>query len=550
MVLDEYPRPQLVRKDWLCLNGKWYFSVTDSSSIPDEYDSEILVPFSPESKLSGISRFVAPNEYMWYFKQLSLPETFKGKRVILHFGAVDCETTVWVNDQKVVSHVGGYLPFEADISNYINQSDIRILVMVRDMSDSSYHSRGKQKIKRGGIWYTPQSGIWQTVWLEPVPENYIKKLKITPNFDSKELCLSAEVTGNERAFTVFDGVRYELPAVIPVDNYEPWTPENPKLHYFTVRCGEDSVDSYFALRKFSVGPDENGIKRLLLNNKPYFHNGLLDQGYWQDGMYTAPSDEALIYDIQTAKDMGFNVLRKHIKVEPLRWYYHCDRLGMIVWQDMINGGEYYKSPVVVWPVVLNFKLKDSKYALFSRKSEEGRAEFKSELTELIDHLYNCPCIALWTIFNEGWGQFDAKEMYSYVKCLDSTRIIDHASGWHDQGAGDIVSHHVYFRKYKFKPDKLGRCVLLSEFGGYNFKIAGHCFNNKNFGYKGYDNPEQYKEALRKLFQEQIKTAKDKGLAGAIYTELTDVEDELNGFITYDRKAVKLPPEEIKQIISI
>ena len=550
MVLNDYPRPQLKRDEWICLNGPWEFQISNSSRKPDVYGSEIIVPFSPECELSGIKRQIMPGEYIYYRKKISVPSEFSDKRTILHFGAVDYEATVYINDTKVCNHTGGYLPFYVDISDYIVDNNAEIVVQVRDDSDTSYHSRGKQKIKRGGIWYTPQSGIYQTVWLEFVPDTYIQSLKITPVYDEKILEISATIIGEGKAYTTFEDKVYELPARIPVQFAEDWSPDNPKLYYFTVKCGDDIVQSYFAMRKFSVDVDEKGIKRLFLNNKPYFHNGLLDQGYWQDGMYTAPSDEALIYDIELAKSMGFNVLRKHIKVEPLRWYYHCDRLGMIVWQDMINGGGHYKSCVVTWPVIFGFNIKDGNYKMFARENKAGRDEFKKELKDLIEYLYNCPSIALWTVFNEGWGQFDAASMYEYASKLDPTRIIDHASGWHDQGVGEVVSKHVYFKKYKFHPDKLGRCVLLSEFGGYNHRVNGHCFNNKNFGYKGYDTPEQLKCALRELYQVQIKEAYEKGLAAAIYTELTDVEDELNGLVTYDRKIVKIPASEIKEIVSI
>lgn len=546
----EYPRPQLVRGDWLCLNGAWEFNIDTSSRRPSAYGSSLIVPYSPETELSGINRTVMKNETLWYRRSVEIPCEASGKRVLLHFGAVDCETTVWVNDSRAAHHVGGYLPFSVDITDYIEAGKAVIELKVTDETDRSYHSRGKQKTKRGGIWYTPQSGIYQTVWLEFVPESYIESLKITPLFDESKVDIIANIVGDNKAFAVFNGERYELPASIPVPGFIPWSPENPKLYSFSVECGEDKVESYFAMRKFSVGKDEKGLPRLFLNNKPYFHNGLLDQGYWPEGLYTPPDDAAFLSDIRLAKSMGFNVLRKHIKVEPLRWYYYCDKLGMIVWQDMINGGGKYNAPTVIFPLFTGINIKDKKYGRFARKDKDGRAEFKEELTQLIDYLYNCPCIALWTIFNEGWGQFDAAEMYDYVKRLDPTRLIDHASGWHDQGVGDIVSKHVYFRKYRFKPDKLGRCVLLSEFGGYNHRVNGHCFNNKNFGYKGYETPGQLQFALKELYSNEIKPAYEQGLSGAVYTQLSDVEDELNGLITYDRKVCKLQPSVVKDIITL
>ena len=548
--LAEYPRPQMVREGWLCLNGKWDYAITESACQPDKFDGQIVVPFSPETELSEVNRSLKPGEYLWYSRSIELPEGFIGKRLLLHFGAADNEAEVFVNGRSLVKHVGGYLPFTAEIGAAAEERFLDIVVRVQDDSDTGYHSRGKQTTKRGGIWYTPQSGIWQTVWMEAVPDCYIKSLKILPDFDNSSVSIAASVSGNAETFAIFEGKEYKLPALIPVPNFEAWSPENPKLYPFSVVCGEDRVESYFAMRKFSVDTDETGIKRFFLNNRPYFHNGLLDQGYWSDGMYTAPTDEALVFDIQTAKDMGFNVLRKHIKVEPLRWYYHCDRLGMIVWQDMMNGGGIYSKLLITAPLFTNIHLKDNKYRLFARADEAGRSEYYSELKEMIEHLYNCPCIGLWVPFNEGWGQFDAVKAYDFVKALDTSRIIDHASGWHDQGAGDARSWHVYFRPYHFRRDRKKRAVILSEFGGYSLPIEGHCFSSKLFGYRLYKNAEDFAKALEKLYSREIKPAIQKGLAASIYTELTDVEDELNGFITYDRQIVKLLPEQVKKIVCI
>lgn len=547
---SKYPRPQMVREDWMCLNGDWEFDITDNSRRPSVYGSTIIVPFSPETKLSGLERKTKPTDVLWYRKEIQIPASFSGKRLLLHFGAVDCEASVWVNEVSVVRHTGGYLPFTADITDAVEDGRAVIVVKVTDDTDASWHTRGKQKTKRGGIWYTPQSGIWQTVWLEAVPESYIKSLRITPDFDGSAVEILADTEGKEAAVAFFNGESYPLPARIPVPGFTEWSPENPFLYDFSVQCGEDRVDSYFAMRKFSAETDEKGIRRLFLNNRPYFHNGLLDQGYWPDGLYTAPDDDALLYDIRLAKSLGFNVLRKHIKIEPLRWYYYCDKLGMIVWQDMINGGGKYNAMTVIFPLFTGIQLKDNQYGLFARRNAEGRAAFKKELGEMIEYLYNVPSIALWTVFNEGWGQFDSAEMVGFVRSLDKTRLIDHASGWHDQGVGDIVSKHVYFRKYRFRPDKKGRCVLLSEFGGYNHRVAGHCFNDKNFGYKGYETPLQLQNALKRVYSEEIREAYEKGLSAAIYTQLSDVEDELNGLVTYDRKICKLPPEKVKEIVAI
>ena len=548
--LPEYPRPQLARADWMNLNGPWDYAITAGTRQPAAYEGSILVPFSPEAELSGVGRSLKSGECLWYHRQVLIPAQFGGKRLLLHFGAVDQTATVWVNDRQAGSHVGGYLPFTLDITDLIENGAADIVVRVTDDTEKSGLTRGKQRSKRGGIWYTPQSGIWQTVWMEAVPESYVKNLLITPDFDSAAVEIAAEIVGNELAYAQFNGQSYLLPARIPVPDFEPWCPENPKLYGFTVTCGEDLVQSYFAMRKFSVEKDEKGVPRLFLNNRPYFHNGLLDQGYWPDGLYTAPTDEAMIYDISTAKAMGFNMLRKHIKVEPLRWYYHCDRYGMLVWQDMPCGGGRYDPLIVSAPLVTNIHLRDTAYWLFGRSDSKARAQFKAELGAMVNHLVNCPCIAMWVPFNEGWGQFDAAKMYDFVRSIDPTRTIDHASGWHDQGVGQVVSRHVYFRKYAFKADKKGRAVLLSEFGGYNHHVSGHCFNNKNFGYKNFETPAQLEIAIEDLYQRQIGPAKMEGLAAAVYTQLSDVEDELNGLMTYDRKVVKIAPESMRKAIDV
>lgn len=534
----------------MSMNGPWDHAITESSRQPASYEGTIIVPFSPEAELSGVGRSLKSGQYLWYHRQFVIPGQFSGMNLLLHFGAVDQCATVWVNDRQAGSHQGGYLPFELDITDYIENGMADIVVRVTDDTEKSGMTRGKQRSRRGGIWYTPQSGIWQSVWLEAVPESYVKDLLIIPDFDGACVEISAEIVGEELAYAHFNGESYLLPAVIPVPGFEAWCPENPKLYGFTVSCGEDLVQSYFAMRKFSVEKDEKGVPRLFLNNKPYFHNGVLDQGYWPDGLYTAPTDEAMIYDISTAKAMGFNMLRKHIKVEPLRWYYHCDRYGMLVWQDMPCGGGKYNPLIVTLPLITNIHLPDSLHALFGRGDSKGRAQFKSELGAMVNHLINCPCIAMWVVFNEGWGQFDAAKMYDFVHSIDPSRTIDHASGWHDQGVGKVVSRHVYFRPYYFKADKKGRAVLLSEFGGYNHHVSGHCFNNKNFGYKSFETPAQLEIAVEELYQKQIGPAKMEGLAAAVYTQLSDVEDELNGVLTYDRKVEKISPEIMRKAIYV
>ena len=548
--LSEYPRPQMARDNWLCLNGPWDCAFRVSGGAPDHFDSQILVPFSPETELSGVGRSLGGEETLWYRRRVTLPESFAGRRVLLHFGAVDQEAAVWVNGRLAAQHLGGYLPFETEITELINGPELEILVRVRDETDAGERSRGKQKTKRGGIWYTPQSGIWQTVWLEAVPQDYIRSLKITPDYDRACVRVEAELSGSGPAYARFQGGEYPLPAVIPVPDFEAWSPEHPKLYPFSVHCGEDRVESYFAMRKFSVEKDAQGNPRLFLNNAPYFHNGLLDQGYWPDGLYTPPTDEAMVFDIQTAKDMGFNMLRKHIKVEPLRWYYHCDRLGMLVWQDMPSGGGSYNPAVITAPLITGLHLKDNAYGLFARKDESCRAAYQTELADMVRHLYNCPCICMWVPFNEGWGQFDAAKMLNLVQRLDPTRTVDHASGWHDQGVGEVRSLHVYFTRYRFKPDAKGRATLLSEFGGYILAVEGHRFSEKIFGYKKLETPGKLADALRRLYSREIAPARARGLAAAVYTQLSDVEDELNGLLTYDRQVVKLNPKTVKEIIQV
>lgn len=549
--LPEYPRPQMVRDSYLNLNGTWSYAITKSAQMPQKADGTILVPFSPESALSGVGRTLQPDEYLWYIRSVELPEGFNIGRVLLHFGAVDQTATVWCNGVELATHTGGYLPFTVDLTDVLGPVNT-IMVCVRDLTNTALHTRGKQKLRPGGIWYPPQSGIWQTVWLESVPKEYIRSLKITPRFD--EQLVEVLVRGNGRCVMELDGKKYAfpagVPARVPVQHMKPWTPEHPALYPFSVTLGQDMVYSYFAMRKCSVETDENGVKRLYLNNKPYFHNGLLDQGYWSDGLYTAPSDEALIYDIQTAKAMGFNMLRKHMKVEPERWYYHCDRLGMLVWQDMPCGGGRYDPLIVSAPLVTHWHLDDHWYPLFGRANAAERQTFLAELRSMVSALYNHPSIVMWVPFNEGWGQFDSLTAVQTIEEIDRTRTIDPASGWHDQGFGDVQSLHVYFQKYKFKPDKLGRAVLLSEFGGYTHRVHGHTRSGKSFGYKNCNSPHALEFSLQELYAEQIRPAKEQGLAAAVYTQLSDVETELNGLITYDRRKVKLPLETLRSIFEV
>ncbi len=551
--LPEYPRPQLRRNSYLNLNGIWEYAITKTVEKPAAMQGEIVVPFSPETPLSGVGHILQPDEYLWYRRSVTLPEGFfRGGRLLLHFGAVDQCCTVWVNGQEAGSHTGGYLPFALDVTELIEGDAFTLELRVTDPTDTGSLSRGKQRLKNTGIWYTPQSGIWQTVWMECVPENYLRSLRITPKPEENAVHIRLEADDPAMAAVTIcrDGgiiaegqtdENGESTLTIPAEELRLWSPENPFLYDVSIVLpGGDRVESYFGMRAFGIGKDEKGLPRLLLNGKPYFQNGLLDQGYWSDGYYTAPSDEALIHDIAEMKRLGFNMLRKHIKVEPLRWYYHCDRLGMLVWQDMMNGGESY-SPLSIYVFSnLGLRVKDDRYRYFSRSDEAGRTHYYEELGQMIDLLYNTVSLALWVPFNEGWGQFDALKAAEFIRKRDDTRPIDHASGWYDQGGGDIKSIHWYFRPYHHKqPPKEQRPICLTEYGGYNCAVPGHCWGEgAEFGYKKIADPAEFNRAFQKLMEEQIIPAKERGLAAAVYTQVSDVEGERNGLLTYDRKVCK------------
>ena len=506
--LPEYPRPQLRRNSYLNLNGIWEYAITKTAEKPAAMQGEIVVPFSPETPLSGVGHILQPDEYLWYRRSVTLPEGFfRGGRLLLHFGAVDQCCTVWVNGQEAGSHTGGYLPFALDVTELIEGDAFTLELRVTDPTDTGSLSRGKQRLKNTGIWYTPQSGIWQTVWMECVPENYLRSLCITPKPEENAVHIRLEADDPAMAAVTIcrDGgiiaegqtdENGESTLTIPAEELRLWSPEEPFLYDVSIVLpGGDRVESYFGMRAFGIGKDEKGLPRLLLNGKPYFQNGLLDQGYWSDGYYTAPSDEALIHDIDEMKRLGFNMLRKHIKVEPLRWYYHCDRLGMLVWQDMMNGGESY-SPLSIYVFSnLGLRVKDDRYRYFSRSDEAGRTHYYEELGQMIDLLYNTVSLALWVPFNEGWGQFDALKAAEFIRKRDDTRPIDHASGWYDQGGGDIKSIHWYFRPYHHKqPPKEQRPICLTEYGGYNCAVPGHCWGEgAEFGYKKIADPAELTE---------------------------------------------------------
>ncbi|MET9064081.1 glycoside hydrolase family 2 protein [Streptosporangium sandarakinum] len=555
--LPEYPRPQLVRDSHLSLNGRWLYAISDDPpgtyDPPETYDGEIVVPYSPEAPLSGVNRQLLPGQTLWYRRSFDLPDDFADGRVILHFGAVDQTCRVWVNDVEAGGHTGGYLPFSFDVTDALRPSGNTLVVAVRD--DTGNGPRGKQRLRRGGIWYTAQSGIWQTVWAECVPEVHVERLTLTPLLDDSCVEVTVHAAGGEARVEISAGdetvahatVPAGRPVRVPLPEVRAWSPEDPFLYDVTVSLGPDRVRGYFGMRSFSVGPDADGVPRLLLNGRPYFHAGVLDQGYWPDGLYTPPSDEAMIRDIATMKRLGFTMLRKHIKIEPLRWYHHCDRLGMLVWQDMVNGGEPYRPWVITAPAVLPFvRLDDRRHHWFGRADAAGRTAFETDMRATVEHLRNVVSLAVWVPFNEGWGQFDAARIADELARLDPTRTVDHASGWHDQGAGDLRSLHVYFRRFR-PPRPDGRVLVLSEYGGYGLRAVGHTWGEKEFGYRRYRTVDALGEAFTRLHEEQVIPAIARGLSATVYTQLSDVEDEINGLLTYDRAVLKLPDDLVRSI---
>ena len=561
-VLSEYPRPSLVRESYINLNGYWDYAFTTTKEHPGKYDGKILVPFSPEALLSGVNRQLQPDEYLWYHRILpeEVAETLMNpskKRWILHFGAVDQLAAVYVNGKLICRHTGGYLPFSADITKALNAENNELIVVVRDCSDTSYYSRGKQKLKRGGMYYTAQSGIWQTVWLEEVPANYITGLKITPQHDTGKVDIVVS-SSNTHDFSLEinskDGTQIQSTGVsnnvlsVKLDDFHSWSPEDPFLYDLKITLGEDIVTSYFAMRKIEVKKDANGLSRVFLNNQTYFQKGLLDQGYWPDGLYTAPTDDALIFDISEMKRLGFNMLRKHCKLEPERWYYHCDRLGMLVWQDMVNGGESYKDWYVTYlaTVLAHTPLKpsDCTYGLLSRKNKKGQDLFLKEMKETIRHLYNHPSIVTWVIFNEGWGQFDSNRVLDIAKTEDDTRLYDQASGWFDQSGGDYQSIHEYFVHLKFKPEE--RVTALTEFGGYAWHDPAWSMYEEEYGYKIFNSKEELSKGYEQLIQTEVLPNIKKGLSVTIYTQVSDIEEEVNGIYTYDRSLLKIDENILKK----
>ncbi len=525
-----YPRPQMRRDSYINLNGSWDFSVNY------EHKGQIRVPFCPESVLSGFSAHFEEGSLLSYSRTFALPEGFHRGRVLLHIGAADQKADVFLNGKPIGSHKGGYEAFHFDITDALKENNRLTICCTDDLEDQTY-PYGKQTMKRGGMWYTPVSGIWQTVWLESVPENYIQKLHITNEDNHVHIEIEPKLEGKVTVagvgeFPLIDGACTVLPK-------EPhfWSPEDPYLYDFAVETAEDRVESYFAIRSLEV-IKPGKYPRLCLNGKPYFFHGLLDQGYWPDGIFTPAKPECYTEDILAMKKLGFNTLRKHIKVEPEEFYYQCDKLGMIVWQDMVNNGDYNFLRDTALPTVGIQKLDDRKL----HKDKATRKAFIDGMAATVAQLKNHPCICYWTIFNEGWGQFDSDHVYEQLEKLDDTRFIDTTSGWFRRKMTDVDSRHVYFRKVKLEGDGKSPLVL-SEFGGKTYRAEGHVFNpEKSYGYGGCDSLQNLSEAIYKLYMEEVVPCVKKGLCAAIYTQVSDVEDEINGLLTYDRKVEKLSPE--------
>ena len=553
---SEYPRPQFKRDSFLNLNGKWRFTKCAKDDASAVADCEILVPFSPETSFSGVAGDfeLLNSEKLVYERDVTLgSEMLKGVTLI-HFGAVDQECDVFFNGTFVGHHRGGFTPFSFDVTNAVKKGENLLRVECVDSTEKSQGARGKQSSHRGQYWYTKQSGIWQTVWMESAPADYVKALKITPDYFKSEVVIESDCSSSQ-TITVFDGdsviieEKFEKKITLKYD-FEAWSPEDPKLYTFKIITDSgDEIESYFGVRSYGIAQDRQGKARLTLNGKPYFFNGVLDQGYWPEGLLTPPSNEAMYNELKMLKRMGFNMVRKHIKIEPMLWYYYCDILGLAVWQDFVNGGGEYKFLHVAALPFLGFHHKDNDYKFFARESEEGREEFVQSVYETVGTLYNVPSIAVWVPFNEGWGQFDSAKITDLIKSLDSTRIIDSVSGWHDQGVGktELLSLHTYYTKLKVPKDS--RPVVLSEFGGYSLKVDGHVFCDKEFGYKTFKTKDELQSAVEILCLKKLKPLIKKGLCGAVYTQVSDVEEEINGLVTYDRKVQKVDTEFMKKLNS-
>ena len=552
--LPEYPRPQMERDQWVNLNGLWDYAIAEKGkSFPAAFDGKILVPFPVESSLSGVQKRVGQNRELWYQRKFSVPAAWKNKNVILHFGAVDWKADVWVNEIKVGTHEGGYTPFSFDITPFITkEKEQKLVVRVWDPTDRGFQPRGKQVERPEGIWYTPVTGIWQTVWLEPVNQAFISQLKTIPNVDGSNVSVSATTQGTTAAEIVEVKVLENGQVIgsgkaaagqevlVNIPGAKLWSPESPFLYDMEVSVlrngvAVDKVKSYFGMRKISTHRDANGIVRLQLNNKDYFQFGPLDQGWWPDGLYTAPTDEALLFDIQKTKEFGFNMIRKHVKVEPARWYYHCDREGILVWQDMPSGD---RSP--------QWQMRNYFNGLELNRSAKSEENFRREWKEIMDLAVSNPSVVVWVPFNEAWGQFKTAEIAEWTKNYDPSRLVNPASGGNHYDVGDMLDMHNY-------PDPaMGlfdskRSNVLGEYGGIGLVLQDHLWEkDRNWGYVQYKTAEEATKAYVEL-AEKLKKLIPFGYSAAVYTQTTDVEVEVNGLITYDRKVIKLNTEQIRKV---
>jgi len=555
-LLPEYPRPQLRREKWKNLNGLWNYAILPKEEkMVKSYDGKILVPFPIESALSGVGKKLRPKQRLWYQRYFNVPASWKGNRILLHFGAIDWESTIFINNKEIGTHKGGYSSFYFDISDYIEtEKDNDLTISVWDPTNKRTQERGKQVLNPGGIYYSAVSGIWQTVWLEPVSKTFIRYIQIIPYIDEETLTLSFDVDNLQANDYFHIEVRdidnlvvsfqqeFNPNIQLKIPSPKLWTPKDPFLYNLTIKLVRnniiiDEIESYFGMRKIELGEPKNGVRQIELNNKPIFQYGTLDQGYWPDGLYTAPTDEALRYDIEITKKLGFNMIRKHVKIEPARWYYYCDTIGILVWQDMPNGGKVMLDPVK--------ELEESRY---NNREEQEKLYFYNELENMIKQLFNSPSVVVWVPFNEGWGQFDTEFVVERIKKLDFTRLIDNASGWFDQGVGDIYDCHNYPRPKMPDLKKVGdRAAVVGEFGGLGLEVQNHMWNiGSKFVYRNYDDPNKMLAKYRQLIS-TLKKLLEGGLTAAIYTQITDVEGEVNGLLTYDRKMIKMDKNQLKEL---